>query len=108
LIVAGAGVSMAMPAAQNAVLSAVAPAEIGKASGIYNMVRFLGGAFGVALLVAVFTRHGNVGTPDWFSAGFGPAIRVAAALSLAGAVAGLFLPGRQARGLPAEQSLAAD
>jgi len=33
LIVAGAGVSMAMPAAQNAVLSSVAAPEIGKASG---------------------------------------------------------------------------
>ena len=49
LILAGAGVSMAMPAAQNAVLSAVAPAEIGKASGIFNMLRYLGGAFGIAI-----------------------------------------------------------
>src|SRR5262249_50786811 len=45
LLISGAGVSMAMPAAQNAVLSAVAPAEIGKASGTFNMLRFLGGVF---------------------------------------------------------------
>ena len=43
--------SMAMPAAQNAVLGAVAPAEIGKAAGTFNMLRYLGGAFGIALLV---------------------------------------------------------
>ena len=38
LVVAGAGVSLAMPAVQNAVLSAVAPAEIGKASGTVQHV----------------------------------------------------------------------
>ena len=43
LIVAGAGVSMAMPAAQSAVLGAVAKNELGKASGTFNMLRFLGG-----------------------------------------------------------------
>src|SRR5262249_10943726 len=47
-ILAGAGVSLAMPAAQNAVLSAVAPPEIGKASGTFNMLRYLGAAFGIA------------------------------------------------------------
>ena len=54
MMLAGAGVSLAMPAAQNAVISAVAPAEIGKASGAFNMFRFLGGAFGIASIVAVF------------------------------------------------------
>jgi hypothetical protein len=38
LILAGAGVSMAMPAAQNSVLSSVAGGEIGKASGTFNML----------------------------------------------------------------------
>jgi hypothetical protein len=41
LVVAGAGVSLAMPVAQNAVLSAVGPTEIGKASGTYNMLYLL-------------------------------------------------------------------
>jgi EmrB/QacA subfamily drug resistance transporter len=96
LIVAGAGVSMAMPAAQNAVLSAVAATEIGKASGSYNMFRFLGGVFGVAIAVTVFASSGSVGSPQAFSAGFAPAIGVAAALSLLGAVAGLWQPARRA------------
>jgi EmrB/QacA subfamily drug resistance transporter len=95
LIVAGAGVSMAMPAAQNAVLGAVAPNEIGKASGIFNMVRFLGGVFGIAILVVVFAGTGSFGSAQAFSNGFAPAIGVSAALSLVGAVAGLGLPGRR-------------
>jgi EmrB/QacA subfamily drug resistance transporter len=95
LIFAGAGVSMAMPAAQNAVLSSVAAPEIGKASGIFNMSRFLGGVFGVAVLVAVFAGTGSVGSPQAFSAGFVAAIGVSALLSLLGAVAGMWLPVRR-------------
>jgi EmrB/QacA subfamily drug resistance transporter len=92
LIVAGAGVSMAMPAAQNAVLSSVAATEIGKASGTFNMLRFLGGVFGIAILVAVFSATGGFGSAQAFSAGFAPAIGVCAALSLLGAVAGMWQP----------------
>jgi EmrB/QacA subfamily drug resistance transporter len=95
MIMAGAGVSLAMPAAQNAVISAVAPAEIGKASGAFNMFRFLGGAFGIAVLVAVFDRVGSLTSALAFSSGFSTALGVAAALSATGAVAGLWLPARQ-------------
>lgn len=94
LVVAGVGVSMAMPAVQNAVLSSVAVVEMGKASGIFNMGRFLGGMFGIALMVAVFSANGTTGSPATFSAGFAAAMRIAAALSLLGAVAGLWLPSR--------------
>jgi len=96
LIVAGAGVSMAMPAAQNAVLGSVAPNEIGKASGVFNMLRFLGGAFGIAILVVVFAATGSLGSAKAFSDGFSAAIGVSAALSLMGAVAGMTLPGQRA------------
>jgi EmrB/QacA subfamily drug resistance transporter len=99
LILAGAGVSMAMPAAQNAVLGAVAPSEIGKASGTFNMARFLGGVFGVAVQVAVFAAIGNFGSPQAFSGGFVPAIGIAAAISLMAAIAGAWLPGRRATAL---------
>ena len=95
LIVAGAGVSMAMPAAQNAILSAVAPTEIGKASGIFNMFRFLGGVLGIAIAVAVFSATGSVTSPQAFSGGFAAAIIVSATLSLLGAVAGLWHPRRR-------------
>ena len=95
MIVAGIGVSMAMPAVQNAVLSSVSPVEMGKASGVFNMGRFLGGMFGVALLVAVFSGTGAMGSAAGFSAGFASAMQVAAALSLLGALAGIFLPARK-------------
>jgi len=95
LVLAGAGVSMAMPAAQNAVLSAVSPAEIGKASGTFNMFRYLGGVFGIAILVAVFAQAGGLYSPQAFSAGFAPALGVSAALSLLAAIAGLWQPARR-------------
>jgi EmrB/QacA subfamily drug resistance transporter len=94
LTLAGVGVSMAMPAAQNAILSSVAMTEMGKASGIFNMGRFLGGMFGVATLVAVFSANGAVDSPAHFSTGFAAAMKIAATLSLLGAVAGLWLPER--------------
>jgi EmrB/QacA subfamily drug resistance transporter len=96
LVLAGVGVSMAMPAAQNAVLSSVAITEMGKASGVFNMSRFLGGMFGIALLVAVFSANGTVDSPAHFSTGFAAAMIVAAVLSLAGAFVGLWLPARRA------------
>jgi EmrB/QacA subfamily drug resistance transporter len=93
-VVAGAGVSMAMPAAQNAVLSAVHHAEIGKASGTYNSMRFLGGAFGIALAATVFGAVGGFGSAQLFTAGFSAAVGVSALLSCLGALVGASVPGR--------------
>jgi EmrB/QacA subfamily drug resistance transporter len=95
LVCAGIGVSMAMPAVQNAVLSSVAVAEMGKASGVFNMGRFLGAVFGVAFLVAAFSATAATSSAANFSTGFATAMAVAAALSLLGAAAGLWLPGRR-------------
>jgi hypothetical protein len=95
-ILAGAGISMAMPAAQNAVVSSVAPTDIGKAAGTYNMLRFLGGAFGITINATVFAAFGGFSSPHLFTAGFAAAIGVSAALSFAGALAGLFVPARAA------------
>jgi EmrB/QacA subfamily drug resistance transporter len=94
-IVAGVGVSMAIPAAQNSVVGSIGDDAIGKAAGANSMMRELGGVFGVALAVAVFAAAGSYASPAAFIDGFGPAIGVAAALALAGAVAGLALPGRR-------------
>jgi EmrB/QacA subfamily drug resistance transporter len=95
LAVSGVGVSMAMPAAQNAVISAVVVAEMGKASGIFNMGRFLGGLFGIALLVAMFSAYGATDTATHFGSGFAAAMTAAAILSLLAALAGYFIPGRR-------------
>jgi EmrB/QacA subfamily drug resistance transporter len=93
LVVAGVGVSMAIPAAQNSVVGSVAPEELGKAAGTNSMMRELGGVFGIAIAVAVFAGAGGFGSPVAFMDGFAPAIGVAAALSAGGALAGLALPG---------------
>lgn len=97
MILAGFGVSLAIPSIQNAIIGAVAAGDIGKASGTFSMVRQLGGAFGVAILAAVFAEVGGFATAGAFSNGFVAAMGVSAALSLLGAMSGLVLPGRPAR-----------
>ena len=96
LILTGLGFSAALPAAQSSVLSHVAPQHIGKASGTFTMLRQLGGAFGVALAVAVFAGQGSYASAQAFSAGYGPALGSCAALAVAGALAGLLAPARPA------------
>jgi EmrB/QacA subfamily drug resistance transporter len=98
LIVAGAGISMTFPAAQNSVVGSVPPDAIGKAAGTNSTVRELGGVFGIALSVAVFAGAGSYASPEAFSDGFVAAIAVSAGLSLVGAIAGSALPGRRVSG----------
>jgi EmrB/QacA subfamily drug resistance transporter len=97
-IVAGVGVSMAIPSAQNSVVGSVAIEDVGKAAGANSMMRELGGVFGIAVAVAVFAGAGSFASPDAFLDGFAPAIVVVAALSLAGAVVAIGLPGRRPAG----------
>ena len=87
-------------------LGAVAPAEIGKASGTFNMLRYLGGAFGIAVLAAAFAAGGDLGSAPAFSAGFKLALGAAAAMSLIGAIAGLWLPARRSVSAAAAQAKA--
>ncbi len=88
LIVSGIGVSFALPALTRSVVSSVAPADIGIASGTFSTMRQLGGAFGVAIAGVVF------GTPGAFADGFTPAIVATAVMGYAGMAAALLLPGR--------------
>jgi EmrB/QacA subfamily drug resistance transporter len=86
LIVAGCGVSMAMPATQSASVGALPREAVGIASGIYSMMRQLGGVVGVAVLAAVFAAAGGY---ESFTTGFSRALAVCGVLSLLGALAGL-------------------
>jgi MFS family permease len=86
LIVAGCGVSMAMPATQSASIGALPREAVGMASGIYSMMRQLGGVVGVAVLAAVFAAAGGY---ESFATGFTRALAVCGVLSLLGALAGL-------------------
>jgi EmrB/QacA subfamily drug resistance transporter len=94
-VVAGVGVSMAIPCGQNAVIGSVPDDALGKAAGANSMMRELGGVFGIAVTVAVFAGAGSYASAAAFTDGFAPAIGAAAALSLVGAVAALALPGRR-------------
>jgi MFS family permease len=82
LVVAGVGISMAIPTTPAAALSAVAPEDIGKASGTNSTLQRFGGAFGVALATAVFSAHGHLGTAASFDRGFRPALAVDAAAGI--------------------------
>jgi len=95
LMLTGSGVSVAIAPTQSVVMTAVPAAGIGQAAGTFNMLRQLGGVFGIAICAAVFAAHGRYQTPATFVSGFGPAMLACAGLALAGVVAGLLLPRRR-------------
>jgi predicted MFS family arabinose efflux permease len=95
LVLSGAGFAMASPATQSAVLTSVAVEHVGRASGALSMIRQLGGAFGVAVQVAVFAAAGSYTSAHTFIAGVRPALGACAALALLGATAGTALPARR-------------
>jgi len=74
LLIAGIGISMALPTVPTAVLNAVAQTDMGKASGINYMAQRLGAVFAIAIGSAVFSAHGNLSDPAAVTAGFRPAL----------------------------------
>ena len=95
LIVAGVGVSMALPIAPTVVVSAVKPYEMGKASGVNSTMQRFGAAFAIAIGAAVFASNGHIGTPSSFVSGFQPALIVVGSLSLLGAITALGVESRR-------------
>jgi EmrB/QacA subfamily drug resistance transporter len=95
LILAGSGASVAIPATMSAVMTSVPPKAIGQASGTLNMLRQLGGVFGIAICAAVFAARGGYASPADFTRGFGPAMGACAGLALLGAAAALAIPRRR-------------
>ncbi len=98
LIVAGVGISMALPAAQNSVVGSVPPVAIGKAAGTNSTMRELGGVLGIAIGVAAFAGAGSYASAADFSNGFVAAMGVASGLSVVAAMAGAPLPKRAMAG----------
>jgi hypothetical protein len=89
LVMPGVGVSMVLPVAPAAVMSAVAPPDIGRASAVNNTLQRLGTAFGIAAATVVFLANGNLSTSLAFIAGMRPALYTAAGLSILGALSAL-------------------
>jgi EmrB/QacA subfamily drug resistance transporter len=108
MIAAGAGFAIAIPVVQMKVVSAVGAAQIGKASGVLSMIRQLGGAFGIAITVAIFAAFGSRASADDFSRGFAAASAAASLLSFGGAIAALWLSPIRGVRLPNAPSTSAE
>ena len=98
LMVAGFGLSMALPTAPTAVLSAVDRVELGKASGVAMTMQRFGAVFATAIATAVFSAAGGLGSPATVVAGLQPALAVCAGISLLGAFVSLGIAPRPAAG----------
>jgi EmrB/QacA subfamily drug resistance transporter len=85
LIVEGIGTSMAIPVVQSAMLGALPGGDIGKASGVNGVSQELGGVFGVAILVALFTTVGSYVSATAFADGFVIAMGACVVFSLGAA-----------------------
>jgi EmrB/QacA subfamily drug resistance transporter len=89
LVLAGVGISMAIPTVPAAALNSVPQTDVGKASGVQGTLQRFGAVFGVAIVVAVFSPNGHLSSPAGVVAGFRPALTAAASFSLAGALTAL-------------------
>jgi EmrB/QacA subfamily drug resistance transporter len=94
-VVSGIGMALFFAPVATMVLGTVARSEEGIASGATNALRELGGVFGVAVLVAVFSRHGGYASGQAFVDGLRPAVLVGAVGVAAAAVAVLAVPRRR-------------
>ena len=103
-IVSGIGMALFFAPVATMVLGTVARSEEGIASGATNALRELGGVFGVAVLAAVFSRHGGYAKGQAFVDGLRPAVAVGAAGVGLAALALLAVPRRR----PAEALAAAE
>jgi ABC-type glycerol-3-phosphate transport system permease component len=91
-VVSGVGMSLFFAPVANVVLGSVRREEEGIASGANNAIRELGGVFGVAVLVAVFSARGGYTSGTAFVTGLTSAVWVGAAVVAVAAVVALALP----------------
>jgi EmrB/QacA subfamily drug resistance transporter len=108
-VIAGVGISMALPCVTASGLNAVPPALLGKGAGTLNTMQQFGAVVGIATVTAVFSAKGSLTSTSTVTAGYRPALTVAASLSLLGAITALGLRrGRTHEGpQPPEQRLPA-
>jgi EmrB/QacA subfamily drug resistance transporter len=89
LLISGVGISMALPTVPTAVLSAVSPDQMGKASGVNFMAQRFGTVFAIAIASSVFAANGHLGSPAGASAGFTPAMWACAGFAVLAAISAL-------------------
>ncbi len=88
-VIAGVGISMAIPCVSAAGLNAVAPESLGQAAGVMNTMQQFGAVFGIAIVTTVFNAHGSLAAAPTITSGYRPALAVSAGLSVLGAAAAL-------------------
>jgi hypothetical protein len=69
----------------------VPAASLGRAAGVLNTMQLLGATFGIAIVTVVFNASGSLASPLAIARGYQPALSVAAALSVLGALTALAL-----------------
>jgi hypothetical protein len=94
-VMAGVGMSLYFAPVANLVLSSVSRSDEGKASGVNNTVREVGGVFGVAVLASVFAAAGSYLTPISFVNGLTAALWVGAAAVGVATFAAIAIPPKQ-------------
>ena len=94
-VMSGVGMALYFAPVANLVLSSVRRNEEGKASGVNNTIREVGGVFGVAALASVFSAAGSYVSPQAFVDGLVPALWVAVVAVGTAAVAAVAIPARQ-------------
>jgi len=96
-LIAGVGISMALPCISAAGLNAVGPELLGKAAGVMNTMQQFGAVFGIAVATTVFNAHGSLASAAAVTGGYRPALAVSAGLSLLGSAVALGLRRRARR-----------
>jgi len=104
-VLAGIGISMALPAPSAAGLNAAPPALLGRAAGVLNTLQQIGQATGVAVVTVVFDAHGSLSSPSEMLSGYEPALLTAATISVLGALTALGISRHRSSGAatPAEE-----
>jgi EmrB/QacA subfamily drug resistance transporter len=99
LLIAGVGISLALPTAPMAVFSAVDHDELGKAAGVAMTMQRFGAVFATATATAIFAGSGGLGSPPAVVAGLRPALAMCAGISLLGALVCLGIASRSPAGV---------
>ncbi|MGB2922021.1 MAG: hypothetical protein WBC15_18440, partial [Mycobacterium sp.] len=97
LLVEGIGTSMAIPVVQSAMLGAVPPGDIGRASGVNGVSQEVGGVLGIAVLVALFAAAGSHLSSGEFVSGFVVVAAACAVFSAAAAIIAATMGEREER-----------
>lgn len=100
-LLAGIGMGLVFAPSATALLATLGLVDHATASGVNSTLREIGVALGTAVMTAIFVGAGGALLPDQYVDAARPAVFVGAAVLLAAAIAGLWLPAGRATTTPA-------